>query len=162
MTPTEVFNNLSSVRILQRTGKAYVGGQNSKPQNGTTLVTYCDSHSDSDKQHVYTKTNGHGSRLMSELVIQSRGNCAAQAKRNHHANQAYTSCNLPIPRQKPEVYLQANEKQKQNQAKISHCGEDGHCLSGEDVLSETRDSPHDGRTKDNTANDLCNNARLAN
>ena len=159
MTPTGVERSFSSVRIRQRTGKAW----ERQPMGfeGELWCTCCDGHGDANEQHVYGELDRHDARLMLEFIVEPPCDRTAQPKRKGHARDAYRGRDPPVLGQESQIDLQAHEEKEENKAEIGRQGQIGHGGRGEDGVGEVGDSPHDARPQQDTSNDFGDDARLA-
>ena len=124
MTPTGVMSSFSSVRIRQRTGKAY--GHVSLYAKHPACNTYRDSHSHTNKQHEDGEFNRHCPRLILELIVQSNRNGTTKSKRYRHTRYTNIERHLPVTQQEAQIHFQPDNEEKQGQTDVCNEVEIGH------------------------------------
>ena len=105
-------------------------------------MTYGDSHSNRDKEHVYSETDRYGSRIIAELIVESVRNSASHPERKCHAQGTHRQSDSPITYQKAEVNLKADQEQEQNETDVGDEGQVWNGGGGEYGIREARDMPH--------------------
>lgn len=89
MIPTGVERSLSSVKMRQSTGKAWLGLVKFRVKAcNTQLPTYRYSHGNTNEKSIDTKRNVGSVSLGIELIVQAPGDGKSQSKRQCHSCRA--------------------------------------------------------------------------
>jgi L-rhamnose isomerase len=116
--------------------------------------THSNSHGYANEQHEDREVDLYHSWLVLEFIVQSNRNGASHTKRNNHADNSNIESNLPVAQQKAQIYLQADDEEKQRKSKIGDEVQIGHRLGWKDGLCKPWDAAEDRRTKEDTADNL--------
>lgn len=119
-----------------------------------------DSHGRTDEQTIHAEVDRNQAGILSELVIQAICDGDSEAEGDTHSRKPDAKGNLPIGREQPDVDLQCDQKQENNESQIGYIVEHRHGLGRENGLLEPRDAHHHRRTQDDSANDLRNDTGL--
>ena len=175
MMPAVVLRRLSSVRIRQRTGKAC--GCLSQPGPFFSPLfrrssrchgaaqhdkgTHSDGNGNADEEQVGAEVNVHQAGVVAELVVQAPGQGAAQSEGQGQAGKGDGRGDPPVANEEAHVGLEADEEEVEHEAEVGDEGQVGQGVLGEDGVAEVGDAAHDRGAEDDAANDLCDDAGLA-
>lgn len=96
-----------------------------------------------------------------KLIEQAPGDRTTQAKGQYHAGEADAQSNAPVGHEHADVDLEADEEQEQHEADIGDQIQVGHGRRRKDGILEARDAHHHRGAQNDAADDLRDNARLA-
>lgn len=128
-------------------------------------MIWAPSHSDgnrnTDEEHVDREVHVLDTVFITELVVQAPRDGTSKPERHRQAREGHRCRDTPIAHQEAHVGLQADHEEVQHETKICDEVEVDDGLLGEDGIAEARDMPHDGGPQDDSADDLSDDARLA-
>lgn len=119
-----------------------------------------DSQSGTDEETEDAEVNVVGDLIL-ELVVYAPCDGVPQAKGQDKTTQADAQGNAPIGGEQADVDFESDEEKKQDEAEVGDVVEHGKRIGGEDVFFKVRDARQHGRTQQNAADDLGDDARLA-
>jgi hypothetical protein len=135
-------SSFSSVRIRQRTGKAYV--QISESREELEIYTYCDGHGNTDEQHENGEFNVHCPRLVFELIVQAHCDCASESERNGHTSHTNIERYFPVAEQKAQINFKSDDKQEKCKTNVGNQIQVGHGGIRKDRFLEAWNTTHNG------------------
>lgn len=124
-------------------------------------MTYRDGNGNTDEEHVHRKVDMLNPVVIPKLVVQAPRDSATQAKRQGEARKGNSGRDAPVAEEETHVRLEADHEEVQDEAEVGDKVEVDDRLRGEDGGAEARDVAHYGGAEDDAADDLGDDAGLA-